>query len=457
MAKKYSLKFWIIFWSIAIAFLAGFYFFLEAKKQPGKIISDAIDFLPIELSQKTEYKSIAYFANYLLAQDDMEKTFLILFQNNMELRPGGGFIGAFGILKIKNGKVIEFQSHDLSNFDARIKEIIAPPYPMEETLRINAWKLRDSNWSPDFSENAKKAEYFYHLGQGQENFDGIVAINTNVLNSFLKITGPVTLPDYPGTFNSENAVLSLEYQVEKGYVEQGIEKGERKTIMNELADTLMEKIFALNNSQKFDLAKIILEDLNNKNIQLYFKDQDLENQAKDSLWAGEINSTWTGDYLMMIDANLASYKSDYYVDRSFDYVINLSSEKPSATLKITYTHRGKVQDWMTKDYQTYLRVYAPKSAWLTSSDGIGKIKFDKEFNKQYFGTLFTVPLNSTKTIEFNYTLKDLDINNYNLLIQKQSGISELPGKITVIDRNGERKSYEVRVRNEWKLSENKIE
>ncbi|MDO9231789.1 MAG: DUF4012 domain-containing protein [bacterium] len=455
MPKQHSLKFWIIFWSIAIVFLAGLYFFLEAKKQPGKVISGAIDFLPIELSQKTEYKSIAYFANYLLAQDDMEKAFLILFQNNMELRPGGGFIGAFGILKIKNGKVIEFQSHDLSNFDGRIPSNIEPPYPMKETLRIDSWKLRDSNWSPDFSENAKKAEYFYRLGQGQENFDGIVAINTNVLNSFLKITGPVTLPDYPGEFNSENAVLNLEYQVEKGYAEQGIEKGERKTIMNELADVLMEKVFTLNNSQKFDLAKIILEDLNNKNIQLYFKDQDLENQAENSLWAGETNSTWAGDYLMMIDANLASYKSDYYIDRSFDYTINLSGEKPIATLKITYTHRGKVQDWMTKDYQTYLRVYAPKDAWLENSNNVGKINFGEEFGKKYFGTLFTVPLNQTKTVEFNYTLKDLDTENYDLLIQKQSGVSQLPGKITVINKNGERKGYDVKVENEWKLNEHK--
>ncbi|MFA6160300.1 MAG: DUF4012 domain-containing protein [Parcubacteria group bacterium] len=455
MSKQHSLKFWIIFWSVAIVFLAGFYFFLEARKQPGKIISEAINFLPIELSQKTEYKSIAYFADYILKQDEKEKTFLILFQNNMELRPGGGFIGAFGILKVKNGKVIEFQSHDLSNFDGRIKEIIAPPYPMGETLRINAWGMRDSNFSPDFSENAKKAEYFYRLGQGQENFDGIVAVNTDVLNSFLKVTGPVTLPNYLGEFNSENAVLNLEYQVEKGYVEQGIEKGERKTIMNELADVLMEKVFTLNNSQKFDLAKIILEDLNNKNIQLYFKDQDLENQAKNSFWAGEINSTWKGDYLMMIDANLASYKSDYYIDRSFDYVVDLSGEKPTANLKITYTHRGKAQDWMTKDYQTYLRVYAPKDAWLENSNGTGKIKFDKEFNKQYFGTLFTVPLNQTKTVEFNYTLKDLNINNYDLLIQKQSGISNLPGKITVISKNGERKSYDVRVENEWELGKEK--
>ena len=455
MAKTYSLKFWIIFWSIAVIFLAGFYFFLEIRKQPGKIISQAIDFLPLELSQKAEYQSIAYFAEYLLKKDNQEKTFLLLFQNNMELRLGGGYIGSFGILKTKNGKVMEIGIHDLSNFDARIKEIIAPPYPMRETLRIDSWKLRDSNWSPDFLENAKKAEYFYHLGEGQENFDGIVAINTAVLNSFLKITGPVTLPDYSGIFTSENAFLSLEYQVEKGYAQQGIDKGERKTIMNELAEAIMEKVLALNNSQRFDLAKIILEDLNKKNIQLYFKDSALEAQAQKSGWAGEVKSSWKGDYLMLVDANLGAYKSDYYILRSFDYVVDLSSEIPKANLKITYIHNGKVKDWMTNNYQTYLRVYAPENTWLTNSADFGNVKFGTEFGKKYFGTLFTVPLNSTKTVEFIYTLKDLDLANYDLLIQKQSGISELLGKITVISKSGEKKSYDIRLENEWKLSEEK--
>lgn len=453
MPKKYSLKFWIIFWLVAVIFLTGFYFFLEMKKQPGKIISEAINYLPMELSQKTEYKTLAYFADYLLKNDDQEKTFLVLFQNNMELRPGGGYIGAFGILKIKNGKVEEIQTHDLSNFDARIPSTIEPPYPMKETLRIDSWKLRDSNWSPDFSENAKKAEYFYQLGEGQEKFDGLVAINSNVLNSFLKITGPISIPGYSGTYDNENAILSLEYQVEKGYAEQGIKQGDRKSIMNELAKVIVEKISTSSNSQKLELAKIILADLNNKDIQLYFKNQDLENKAKEALWAGEVRQNWEKDYLMAVDANLASYKSDYYIKRSFDYTIDLSGEVPTANLKITYIHTGKVKDWMTKDYQTYLRIYAPKDAWLINSNGIGQVKFGEEFGKKYFGTLFTVPLNQTKTVEFVYTLKDLNVTNYDLLIQKQSGINELPGKITVIDKNGEKKSYDVKVKNEWKLSE----
>jgi hypothetical protein len=315
--------------------------------------------------------------------------------------------------------------------------------------------LRDSNWSPDFPENAKKAEFFYEMGEGQEKFDGIVAINTSVLNSFLKITGPVSIPGYPGIYDSENAILNLEYQVEKGYVDQGIEKGERKSIMNDFSKIVMEKVSNLNSSQKLDLAKVILEDLNNKDIQLYFKDPDLESQAKKSGWTGEIKTDWKKDYLMIVDANLGSFKSDYYIERSFDYKIDLSREVPQANLKINYLHNGKTKDWMTKDYLTYLRVYTPKDAWLIDSKGLGEVRFGTNFEKKSFETLVNVPLDSSKNVEFVYTLKELDVENYDLLIQKQSGISGLPGRVTVTDKDGIEKSYDVKNKNEWKLSEMK--
>ncbi|HDZ85999.1 MAG TPA: DUF4012 domain-containing protein, partial [Candidatus Moranbacteria bacterium] len=230
--KKYSVKFWIIFWIIAVALLASWFLFWEIKNRGIRLANVAIDYLPLKYDEKDKYKNVINIADYLL-KDGKERTFLVLLQNNMELRPGGGYIGTFGILKIENGRVKEIQTHDLSNFDARIPNIEKPPYPMEETLSIKYWKLRDSNYSPDFIENAKKAEYFYKLGEGQEELDGTIAITANVLLTALEVIGPIQIEGYPGTYDSENAIMALEYQVEKGYIDQDVEKGERKSIMNE--------------------------------------------------------------------------------------------------------------------------------------------------------------------------------------------------------------------------------
>jgi hypothetical protein len=445
----------IIFWALAILFLVGWYFFWQVKSNKEfATISSVVDFLPISELKKAKFKTMASFAEYVFQKDGEEKTFFLLFQNNMELRPGGGYIGSFGILKMQDGKILELSTHDLSNFDGRVPDGIIPPYPIKETLKVKDWKLRDSNWSPDFPVNAVKADEFYRLGQGQENFSGVIAINSNVLLSFLRVTGPITIEGYPGTYDSENAVLNLEYQVEKGAYQQGIARGERKSVMNLLAKEIQKKVFALSLREKMQLAEIILDDLNRKDIQLYFKDENLERQAMNAAWDGSVNKNWSSDYLMLVDANMGALKSDYYMRRSFNYAVDLSKDVPTANLKITYTHTAKEKDWMTKDYLTYLRVYTPNGSWLIDSKNIGEKKFGEDLGKKYFGTLLGVPLGQTKTVEFSYTLPKTAVENYDLLIQRQSGSGEVKGEVTVIYKNQNKMVYQIDLLKDWKLSEN---
>ncbi|MFA5961080.1 MAG: DUF4012 domain-containing protein [Parcubacteria group bacterium] len=445
----------IIFWIFAVIFLTGWYSYWQVKsnKEFGTI-SSVINFLPMDELKKAKFKTMASFAEYLFEKDGEEKTFMLMFQNNMELRPGGGYIGSFGILKMQDGQVKQLQTHDLSNFDGRVPNGIVPPYPIKEALNVKDWKLRDSNWSPDFPTNAQKADEFYHLGQGQENFAGVIAINSNVLLSFLKVTGPVEIPGYPGTYDSENAVKNLEYQVEKGFYQQGLKIGERKGVMNLLASEIKKKVFDLNMRQKLQLAEIILDDLNRKDIQLYFKDENLESQAQRAQWDGGVDKNWAGDYLMLVDANMGSLKSDYYLRRSFNYTIDLTGDVPKADLKITYNHTAKEKDWMTKDYQTYLRAYVPQSSWLVNSQNLGEQKFGDELGKKYFGSMFTVPLGRTKTVEFSYTLPKVTAENYDLLIQRQSGSGAVTGQVTIIYKSQKKMMYEIDLSKDWKLSEN---
>ena len=221
--------------------------------------------------------------------------------------------------------------------------------------------------------------------------------------------------------------------------------------MNELGEAIMQKVSAFSISQKIGLAKIILTDLNEKDIQLYFKDNELENYAENVGWSGNVNQNWKQDYLAMIDANLGAFKSDYYMKRSFDYTIDLSGTVPKADFKITYVHTGKVKDWMTRDYLSYLRIYVPAGSWLESSAGMGDVKFGEELGKKYFGSIVKVPLNETRMVEFKYDLPSSFATDYNLLIQKESGLSAVPGKITLIQKDGQQKVYDINLNNEWQL------
>lgn len=367
-----------------------------------------------------------------------ERVFLVLFQNNMELRPGGGFIGSFGILKLKDGSVTGFASHDVVNFDGRIPDTVPAPYPLPETLGVKSLKLRDSNVSPDWSVNAKAAEDFYKMGKGEEELDGVIGITTNVLTSFLSVVGPVEVPGFPGEYDAETGVLDLEYQVEQAFYKQGISRGERKSIMNLLGNIILERAKELSFAGKYDLFKVVLDDLHKKDIQISFHDERLQEIVRAAGWSGEIDREWEGDYLLAVDSNMNSFKTDYRMRRAMDYSIDLSGEKPKAKLVVTYEHTAKEKDFMTKDYQSFSRIYVPEGSWLESVSGNAKpTVFGSELGKKYFGAIIQIPLGATRSVTWNYVLpEDFGTADYDLLIEKQPGLNDVPVTITVKEKDG---------------------
>ena len=436
--RKYSRGFWIAFVIVSITLLSGWFVFWEVRTHGWDSLRRLLGWLPVKQELKTDLDTVISLADSLLDTDGREKIFLLLFQNNLELRPGGGFIGSFGILKVRDGNITHFMVHDTGNFDGRIPDTVEPPYPMKETLKIPSWKLRDSNYSPDFAENAKWAEDFYHMGQGQEQFDGIIGITTNVLTSFLRVTGPVELEGFPGTYGEENAILDLEYQVEQGYLKQDIAFGERKSVMGILGLEILERVKALSLSKKYELFGVMLDDLHRKDVQLLFRDERLQQDVVAAGWDGRIDGSWNDDYLLSVDANLNSWKSDYFVKRSYAYTVDLSKDVPEATFAITYKHTAKEKNWFTKDYQTFLRVYVPKGSFLTDVVNAAKTPvFGEAFNKKYFGALIHVPLGTEKTVTFRYTLPtDIERTWYDLKVEKQPGLNDVPVSVTIIKGDG---------------------
>lgn len=390
--------------------------------------SKMANFLPIKNDTKKELETIDELTREITKEDNVERRYLLLLQNNMELRPGGGFLGQYAVVKIKNGQVTSHFIEDANLLDQRIQAKINPPYPFERMMSIKKWKFRDSNFSPDFPTNVEKAEYFYRLAGGNSDFDGVIAVNATVLNRMLEITGPITIGGVE--YNSENAFLKLEEQVEKVYLyNEGLDTQNRKWIMKKLGDEIVSKLMQINNIP--GLAKMILEELRNKDIMLNFDNQQLQTKVEDVHWGGVVSKDWSGDYLMMVDANMGALKSDYYINRQVEYEVDLTQEKPIATLKINYTHSATYGDWRTSDYHSYLRVYVPGGSNLLERKMVSYPNVQEELNKTYFGFTLHVLINRSTLVEIKYELPERFKDDYSLLIQKQSGVGDVPMKLRI--------------------------
>src|SRR5690242_6669852 len=94
-----------------------------------------------------------------------QRTYLIEQVNPAELRPGGGFIGSYSVLKADNGSLtIAASGNSYELATNRVapgqKGYVAPPGPLHEFVPTVGWSFVDSNLFPDFPSNAKAAEQF---------------------------------------------------------------------------------------------------------------------------------------------------------------------------------------------------------------------------------------------------------------------------------------------------------
>ncbi len=441
MNKKQKITIGILITIILLALVA---FFSLKKTDKVSILSNSIsvaknviNLLPIKDDTKKEIQTIDALSKEFTKNDNLERRYLILLQNNMELRPGGGFLGQYAIIKIKNGEITQMYFEDANLLDQRIKAKIPAPYPFKRMMSIKRWKFRDSNFSPDFPTNVEKAKYFYRLSGRNSDFDGVIAVNSNTFNNIFKLTGPITVPGYNVTLNDKNATLKLEEIVEKKYIlDNTIDTQNRKAVMKTLMRLIIEKLNHINNIPK--ISRFVLEELRNKDIMLNFKNEELQKMISGVHWDGGVSKEWNGDYLMLSDANMGALKTNYYITREINYSVDLTGEKPIASLEVLYKNSATYGDWRTSDYHSYFRVYVPKGSKLLERKMVSYPLIQEDFGKTYFGFLLHVLINGQTDVKIKYELPEsIRKENYKLLIQKQSGMGDVPVKITVKTSKGE--------------------
>ncbi|MBU0637094.1 DUF4012 domain-containing protein, partial [Patescibacteria group bacterium] len=367
-----------------------------------------------------------------------EKTkFLVILENNDELRPTGGFIGTYGILEIDSGDIIEFTTHDIYHLDMPIKDKlhIIPPEPLKKYLGVDYWYLRDANWSPDWPTSAKKIDWFYQaenklhdqasaVKDNSKEFAGIIAITPQVIIDLLAIVGPIEIDNV--IYDKNNFQELLQYKVEKGYVALGIPSWQRKEVIGDIAKELKIRLFDLPAKQWPKILTILNNNLDIKNILVYLSDLTKQNFVKQYGWAGEVKDT-KDDYLMVVDANMAALKTDAVINRNLEYKINQNPNGLFAELKINYAHQGNF-DWKTTRYRTYTRIYAPLNSQLIKTEGFvnNEIIITNELDKTCFGGFISIEPGKIGNLYLEYKLPDnlnklVDSNYYKLYIQKQPG------------------------------------
>ena len=362
--------------------------------------------------------------------------YLVLFLNNTELRPGGGFIGSYGVIKLENGQPEILKITGSESLDNASPEVgRTPPPPLAKYLGIKKQQLRDSNWSPDFPTSAKLALELYREegGEWNDRIDGVIGVTPSLFEEILKITGPVKVGDIE--FNSSNFTEKLEYEVEYGYRDRGTDFSDRKKLLGELSRALLPKLLTTSFTHWKDYLELVPRMLEEKHVLLYSKFSDEQQLLGEKKWDGVLSAN-TGDYLLWTDSNLGSLKTDVAISRTLTYgTAYTATRKMVATVSMKYHHSGGFT-WRTTRYRDYVRIFVPEGSKIlsvtgateTSAANTNKDLPDEgvENGRHWFGSYITVEPGKKGQLTFTYILPDRIYESakrgeYELLVQKQAG------------------------------------
>lgn len=385
--------------------------------------------------------------------DKTEKTYLILFQNNSELRPGGGFIGSYGLLKIKNNIFdATFSLHDVYDADGQLKGHIEPPFPIRRYLPSEHLYLRDSNFSPDFTKNAFEAALILQKETG-DVVDGVIGVDLSFARDLIDSAGGVYVPTYNESVTKENMFLLTEKHAEKNFFPGSSQK---KDFLSSLFGALILK---LKNINQLKIGEDIIKGIGEKHILFAFSNPSLQdlftaNGFSSSFWdARKEEKGRVNDYFNLSEANLGINKVNYYIDRKISQQVTVdNSGSILEKTIIDYKNNSLTTQWSGGIYKNYLRIFLPLQTNLISIAIDGQeqkitpaindflIYEKKDFitpvglevnqaiegNKNMYGFLVSVEPQAEKKIEISYTLSQkININDlvfkYNLLIFKQPG------------------------------------
>ena len=391
---------------------------------------------------------------------------LAVFENPSEIRPGGGFIGSYADITVNKGHVKDINVDDIYLPDKFLDLNIVPPKQLQGMT--GTWGARDANWFFSFPDSAKKIIQFIEESSVYEDpgikFQGVIAMNVKVVQDILQVTGPIELPEYKLTLNDKNFLEEVQYQVEAG---RGKISGQNsKKILKFILPKLIEKLSSLSDSDKRLLGEDINYRLNNKDIKFYFKDQKLQNVVELLGFSGEsydIASNWSGDYLAVVNANVAGGKTDAFMNQQVQLASKID-ERGFITdnLKIARTHNGQnqKQSWYRVANINFLKVFTLPGSRLTALAGntlkavvplvnYKSVKYLtdpdlaavesteqrlKEFNaysyeedgKTVFGTWFNIAAGKSKELNWTYqSARRVDLTpgaKFQFVLDKQSGV-----------------------------------
>ncbi len=417
------------------------------------------------------------------ASSEGPKTYLLLAQNEDELRPSGGFITAAGTLLLQDGRILHLTFQNSGNFDNWDRPYPVAPWQLQQYMNSPVLIFRDANWFTDYRTAALYAEYLYSYAN-EHSVDGVIAFDQHLLVEVLRVTGPVKLEGEATPIDSDNVIAFM--RAEKTPTAEDLASGtwDNKAFINKIAAALLQKLLA-GEIPPEQLVTLATTALNERHLMVQLDNPALTEFLARRGWDGALRPV-PGDFLMVVDSNVGFNKTNAVVQTGFSYDVDLTDlAAPRSQLVVSHRNNAAavipcrpyafmdftlpdLEEFREKDYPInrcywdYLRVYTlaetellgatvqtVPAEWMISGRAVPPqvdILEEEMEGLRGFGTLKVVPGGESLSSSFRFGLPASVVRPasagrmvYRLKIQKQPGTQggavtvrvHLPGGATI--------------------------
>jgi hypothetical protein len=404
-----------------------------------KLVSTFHNYLPLIQSWLDTFQQLLPVAPTLLGIGT-PANYLIEVVDSTELRPGGGFIGNYGIATLSEGRLSEAHITDVDLLDKPFElagHVI--PYPAAYTwfdLAPGSWSFRDSNLDADFPTAARYGEQTYIQEGGNVPVQGVIAITPALIEHALAITGPIAVPEYKETVTASNLIARIHFHQLGGRAAgAGSElipspdgnSSLRKRFTALLAEHFLSRAHQLSSAELSKFLFLMVNEVRSKDIQIYFNSSIAENLLHRFHLDAAIQSP-VGDSLFVVDANIAANKANGFIVNTLDDQVTIDSQGNAthhATLRYAWIIAG--QNYGNPLYRDFVHVYVPPGSTLLMQDGWQPRGTNNAFNREVWMGFFELSYGQTHTITLEWKVpaaarKDQSGWHYQYVIQRQAGI-----------------------------------
>ncbi|HLQ30950.1 MAG TPA: DUF4012 domain-containing protein [Ktedonobacteraceae bacterium] len=409
----------------------------DAQLDPrvGKLMTSFHTYLPAILSSLDDTDKLLAILPAILGIGK-PSSYLIEVLDSTELRPGGGFIGNYGVLTLTNGRETDAHITDVDlldrPFEAAGHVIPFPSAYQWFDISPGSWSLRDTNLDADFPTVARYSQQNYKREGGTGTFQGVMAITPVLIQQMLGITGPINVPEYHEIITAQNLIARIHYH--QLAASEGVDtivasdgkSSQRKHFTALLAEHFLDRIHELGSSALPKLVQLMISSLHTKDLQVYLNNSVAESYLQRFHIDASIQSP-PGDSLFVVDANIAADKANPYIVDTLNDSVTIDSQG-NAIHQTTLTYAWKIPGpvYGTGPYRDYIRIYAPPGSILHEESGFQSRGTSKAFGRTVWAGFFTLNFGQTRTITLQWSVPHAAIKgahgwHYQYLLQRQAG------------------------------------